>query len=280
MLSKSWKRFKYASKVLLGRHPAGRNLTVFRDDVFLVSYPRSGNTWTRFLIANLIYPTVPVTFANIESRVPEIYLWRDRQLRKLPHPRILKSHEYFDPRYQQVIYIARDPRDVAVSVYHYSIKRRDIPEDYPIDKFVPRFLAGEFFEDFASWGEHVASWHAARQGKPGFLLLRYEDMLATPESELAKVAALLGLQAPPEILKQAAERSSATEMRNLEKQDGKVWKLTRNTRQDKPFVRSASAGDWKSVLPAESVAAIEAAWGSPMRTLGYLPVASPAEVLV
>src|ERR671925_279845 len=117
MLSKGWRRFKYASRILLGRRNAGRNLTVFPDDVFLVSYPRSGNTWTRFLIANLIYPSEPVNFANIESRVPEIYLWRDRDLRKLSRPRILKSHEYFDPRYKKTIYIARDPRDVAVSVY-------------------------------------------------------------------------------------------------------------------------------------------------------------------
>lgn len=280
MLSKGWRRFKYASRILLGRRNAGRNLTVFPDDVFLVSYPRSGNTWTRFLIANLIYPSEPVTFANIESRVPEIYLWRDRDLRKLPRPRILKSHEYFDPRYKKAIYIARDPRDVAVSVYHYSIKRRDIPEDYPIERFIPRFIAGEFFEDFAGWGEHVASWQATRQGDPGFLLLRYEDMLANPERELAKVAATLSLNASPEILKQAAVRSSADEMRNLEKQQANVWKLTKKTRQDKPFVREANSGGWKSVLSAESVAAIEAAWTLPMRTLGYLPVTSAAEVMV
>lgn len=280
MLSKGWRRFKYASRILLGRNNAGRNLTVFPDDVFLVSYPRSGNTWTRFLIANLIYPGDPVTFANIESRVPEIYLWRDRDLRRLPRPRILKSHEYFDPRYKKVIYIARDPRDVAVSVYHYSIKRRDIPEDYPIERFVPRFIAGEFFEDFASWGENVASWYAARQGRPSFLTLRYEDMLANPERELEKVASLLGLKTSPEILKQAAQRSSAEEMRNLEKQQGNVWKLTRKTRQDKPFVRSASSGGWKHTLPAESAAAIESAWGATMRSLGYIAVLPESEVLV
>ena len=59
----------------MGQVPAGRRLTVFRDDVFLVSYPRSGNTWTRFLIGNLLDQEDPVTFANIESRIPEIYFF-------------------------------------------------------------------------------------------------------------------------------------------------------------------------------------------------------------
>src|SRR5579864_4630830 len=81
-----------ASRVLTGRQLAGRGVTVYPDDVFLVSYPRSGNTWTRFLLGNLLYPDAPVTFSNIESRIPEIYFNRDRFMRSLPRPRMLKSH--------------------------------------------------------------------------------------------------------------------------------------------------------------------------------------------
>src|SRR5437868_14217489 len=118
MLNRSFKSLKYAARILLGRQNAGRNLTVLPDDIFLVSYPRSGNTWTRFLIGNLIHQDEPVTFANIESRIPEIYFNPDHRMRRLPRPRILKSHECFQPHYRQIIYIVRDPRDVAVSFYH------------------------------------------------------------------------------------------------------------------------------------------------------------------
>src|SRR5437868_9727768 len=109
-------------KILTGRLPAGRNLKVLTDDVFVVSYPRSGNTWTRFLIANLISPEDPATFANIEQKLPDIYRHSQRQLLQSPRPRMLKSHEAFDSRYKKVIYIVRDPRDVSVSGYHYRIK--------------------------------------------------------------------------------------------------------------------------------------------------------------
>jgi hypothetical protein len=44
---------------------------------------------------------------------------------------------------------------------------------------------------------------------------------------------------------------------------------TRYTRQDKAFVRKAASGDWRSVLPQQSVKEIETAWGSIMTHLGY-----------
>jgi hypothetical protein len=258
-------------RVLTGRKNAGRKLTVFPDDIFLVSYPRSGNTWTRFLIGNLIWDD-PVTFANVESRIPEIYLFPDRVLRRASRPRVLKSHESFDPRYKRVIYIVRDPRDVAMSYHHYAIKRKLLPEDYPMDDFVPRFMAGEFDIQWswsANWQDHALSWVTMRQGRPGFLFLRYEDMLKDTTGELVKVASFLGLNASPERLRKAVELSSADHMRNLERQQGQQWRLTESTRQDKPFVRAAKADTWQGILPASSVAAIESAWGDTMQQLGY-----------
>jgi hypothetical protein len=253
----------------MGRVPAGRRLNVFPDDVFLVSYPRSGNTWMRFLIGNLVNPEEPITFANIEARIPEIYLFADRVLRRLPCPRILKSHEYFDHRYKRVIYIVRDPRDIATSMYHYSVKRGDIPDGYSIEKFVPRFIKGQFLEDFGTWHEHVSSWLATRQNNSGFVLLRYEAMLANPERELAKAAGLLRVNPTEDAIARAVRLSSAAQMRELENRQAEAWKLTRETRKDKPFVRTARSGSWRSELPQESVQEIECAWGVLMQELGY-----------
>lgn len=268
-MSETWNRLRYRARLLSGKNPAGRSLTVFPDDVFLVSYPRSGNTWTRFLLGNLIYHTDPMTFANVESRIPEIYLFPDSKLRSLPRPRVLKSHEYFDPRYQKTIYIVRDPRDVAVSMYHYSIKRRTIPEDQPISSFIPGFLQGRFFVDWATWAEHVASWYATRLHRNDFVLMRYEDMLTDPVNELKKVCLLLNIEPDASRLTRAVDLSSAGRMRELEHAQSKEWKLTRNTRQDKPFIREAKKGTWRDQLPSDSVRLIESAWGDLMVQLGY-----------
>jgi Sulfotransferase domain len=262
-------------RVLTGRQMAARNLTVFDDDVFIVSYPRSGNTWTRFLIGNLASPQDPITFQNIESHIPEIYFHPDHRLRRLPRPRLLKSHECFQPRYKRIIYILRDPRDVAVSNYHHNLKAGNIPDAYPMDEFVPRFLHADFDKPFGSWADHVASWIYLREHDPGFLLLRYEDMKKDTQGELARIAGFLNqcsfpqVELRPERLARAIELSSPDRMRSLEKEQARRWVVTRKTRADKPFVRSATAGGWKSTLSRAAVEKIESAWGELMVRLGY-----------
>jgi len=262
------------AKLLFGLQLVGRNLDVFPDDVFLVSYPKSGNTWTRFLIGNLISKGEKADFSSINRIIPDPEALTKRAANQLPRPRILKSHQYFDPRYPKVIYIVRDPRDVAVSQYHFQRKRRVIQDGYPIEEFVRGFIRGET-SIYGSWGENAASWLATRHGQSNFLLLRYEDMLEDTRQALAKVAAFLDICATPERLQLAVENSSADHMRELEKSQAKLWSTTKNTRQDVPFVRAAKSSEWKSELPHESVAEIESAWGHLMRYLGYETEPSP-----
>jgi hypothetical protein len=256
------------TKKLLGYKAPGRQVAVFPDDTFLVSYPKSGNTWTRFLIANLLHPERAAEFANLNTIIPGVDVVSHRELKRHPRPRILKSHHYFDPRYPKVIYIVRDPRDVALSQYHFHRKRHVMGDEVSMEKFVSRFLAGKV-GSYGSWGENVASWLAPRYGRPGFLLLRYEDMVEDTPRELAKIASLLGIAASMERLTKAAELSSVDRMRKLEKSQAQLFSATKGTRQDIPFVRAASSGGWKAGLPAPCVAEIEASWGNLMQWLGY-----------
>ena len=256
------------AKHVLGLHQQGRNLVVFPDDVFIVSYPKSGNTWTRFLVANLAYPHEQVNFANINRLIPDPEALSKREMTRLPRPRYIKSHQYFDPRYQKIVCVVRDPRDVALSQYHFHRKRRLVEDGAPVEQFITRFVAGGT-SPYASWGENVGGWLATRHGRPGFLLLRYEDMMAHPTQELAKLAFFLGIEADVPQLEQVVARSSADQMRKLEQQQAHLWSSTRNTRQDVPFVRVAKAGGWKSGLSDASVAEIEGAWGHLMQFLGY-----------
>lgn len=224
------------------------------------------------MIANLLHPSEPATFANIDRLIPESEELTKRELNRIPRPRIMKSHQYFDPRYPRVVYLVRDPRDVGVSQYHFFRKRCRIEDNYPIQKFVTRFVAG--LSDYGSWGENVNSWVTTRYGHAGFLLLRYEDMVERTDRELSKVAQFLGISATPGQLARSIELSSAQRMRKLESVDTENCSVTKAARQDIAFVRSAHPGDWRSSLPRESVAEIEAAWGPIMRQLGYEPVST------
>src|SRR5271155_62087 len=234
----------------LGLHRPGRSLLILPDDTFLVSFPKSGNTWTRFLLANLRFPGQPATFENINRLIPDPEGTAKRDFDRMPRPRIIKSHECFDPRYPRVVYIVRDPRDVVVSQYHYHRKLRKLDDDSPIEKFVTRFLAGETCPH-GSWGQNIATWLYTSEGSPRFLWLRYEDLIADTPRELAKVVSFLQLPASAEQIAQAVERSSADRMRKLEKEH--QHGLYRDSRKDMSFVRAAGSGGWRKDLPAEQV---------------------------
>jgi hypothetical protein len=271
MLKRAIKHLSRVNDVLFRRVKLEREITVYPDDVFLTSYPRSGNTWMRFLVGNLVYPNDPVTFLNLESLLPDMYIHSDREMRGLRRPRTIKSHECFDPRYQRIVYIVRDPRDVAVSNYFWELKKGSFRDGFPIQEFIPRWMAAQYWPRLGNWGDHVTSWLSTRRNHPNFVLIRYEDLKQHTTRELARVAGLLQIEPTAERLESAIKLSSAERMRQLENTQGGKWLQTKYTRQDTPFVRKASLGGWKNALPPESVSLIEAAWQHLMTELGYEP---------
>src|SRR5271169_49081 len=189
LIAESFTRMLYGLKTVvtyaLGIDVAGRNLAVYPDDTFIVSSPRSGNTWTRFLVANLVHPGREVTFTNIEKLVPDTVTQSNKTLKGMPRPRIIKTHEYFDHRYPKIIYIVRDPRDVALSNYNFHRKYGHIDDSMPLDRFIDGFVSGGLIEqEWGNWAENVASWVYTRGQSDRFLLLRYEDMLQNTVVEL------------------------------------------------------------------------------------------------
>ena len=261
---------KTVVKYALGIDIAGRNFAVYPDDTFVVSYPRSGNTWTRFLIANLVHPDKDVSFANIEKLIPDTSSQSNRALKTTPRPRIIKTHEYFDHRYPKTIYIVRDPRDVVLSYYDFQRKYMQIDDAYPLEQYVDDFVNGKLISiGWGTWGENVASWIYTRGKRNNFLLMRYEDMMKDTERELARISEFLDIPADPKRLRHAVESSSADRMRALEKLEEDNWVATKNRRKDIPFVRVAKSGGWHTALPAGCVQQIENAWGGLMTPLGY-----------
>jgi hypothetical protein len=289
----------FSARYVLGRNVAGKLAEVLPDAVFLVSFPKSGNTWTRFLIGNLTHPEEPVTFANVDRIVPDIYGTMRKDIREIPSPQVFKSHESFDPRYRRVIYIIRDPRDVAVSSYHFARKGRQIEDSLSLETYVStKFLKRG--HTYGNWGEHAGSWLVnslnmlqmvhpqkfsrralgatdedrrhwlgARGHGREFLLLRYEDLLENTEHELSKVAEFVGANASPGGIARAVELSAADKMRKLEQKQSDQWGTTKEGRKDINFVREAKSRQWEKSLPASAVAEIESAWGPLMKTLGY-----------
>jgi hypothetical protein len=266
LLGRTRMAFNYA----LGWQAMNVGITSYDDDVWIVSYPKSGNTWTRFLIGNLVAGGKVVDWSNIERIVPDIYLNRDPHLKALPRPRYLKSHEGYRPDYRRVVLIVRDPRDVAVSYYHF-VRKAKLLVDASMDEFMTKFMGGQI-DPYGNWGENVGSWLGARRDSENFIVVRYEDLLENTEAELVRIADMLGITTDERLLRHAVENSQADRMRALEQTQRSEHKFLKSSRADIPFVRAAKSGQWRSELPPDAVRQIERAWGSLMGELNYLEI--------
>lgn len=247
--------------------PPGPSLGVRPEDRFLVSYPRSGNTWVRFMLTTLLAGT-PADFQSIERHVPDIYRVGAGRLWQLSSPRFLKSHEPATRRYPVVVYLIRDPRDVALSYYHYRAREGVIEGGLtPPQSWMESFAAGTADPYFGSWSDHVEGW--LDSGHPALTVIRYEDALADPETALESISAAFGIRATREALKQAVNSSSPTRMRQLDRADvaaGRTWSRVR-TGHD--FVRRAASGGGKQELSQRARDHIESRWSHVMHRLGY-----------
>jgi hypothetical protein len=176
-----------------------RGLVEFRsreDDIFIVTYPRSGTTWMQMVLYQL------TTDGRMDfTHISEVSPWFERSLalgtaeardfESLPSPRIFKSHLPYMwlPGGGRYIYITRDGADVAVSYYH--LYRSHLGFEGSFSDFFERFISGRV--QYKSWFKHVAGWQA-RRGRPDVLFVSYEDMLASLGSVVGEVAGFCGLE--------------------------------------------------------------------------------------
>lgn len=245
------------------RHYFGRSrkkaLKIFLDDIFLVSYPKSGNTWVRFLIANLLKKNDElIDFQSVIKFVPEIGTHMD-VLANLDRPRIIKSHELYNDEYPNVIYIVRDPRDVYVSYYHYLKKK------LPVGMTFTEFLRKDDLYP-SRWHEHVSSWI----DKPNLLLVKYEDLLLDTYGELSKILSFIHRDDFDEKqIKKAIAASNFEQMKKIESEKGRPFKTKEEAMRATQFVRKGIIGDWINYFNKDDLKLVEREAKNVITRLGY-----------
>lgn len=228
------------------------------DDVFIVSYPRSGNTWVRFLLANLLAPNETITFRNIDNYVPSIYK-RAATLDVFPGPRYIKSHNACYEVYPKTIYVYRDGRDALVSYYYYATGKKVFAGSFE------QFVFSPFVEQFTSWKEHVTSaLDFAAKYPHRMLILRYEEMLNNPLPALTSISVFLDLTRDVQALATAAEKSSFDQLQQIEQRSGGETLGKHFT-----FFRSGKTDQWRDHFGPELYARFLQENSEALRRLGY-----------
>jgi hypothetical protein len=271
--------------------------------IWLASFPKSGNTWMRSFLHNLLrnptesYDINTLTdftigesqtrwFKPFDPRPGSQYSMADvRRMRpdvhrsfttRSPDSIFVKTHNALieDEGVPLVtmgvtagaIYIVRDPRDVAISYAHHQGQ----PLDHIIDMLGQEAACtggddNNVYECTSSWSRHVDSW--TQTPNPQLLVVRYEDLLDQPVKSFGAVAKFLGLEVSRPRLDKAMKLSSFKVLKAQEQRKGFI---ERPARSDAAFFREGRSGQWKKVLTPEQVARIEAEHGEQMRRFGYL----------
>ncbi|GIW61107.1 MAG: sulfotransferase [Patescibacteria group bacterium] len=257
---------KYRLAKTLLRRPviALRHILVRKEDCVIASYPRSGSTWFGFMLYHLITGR-NAQFGEVRKTIPYV----GKQLFTAPvlsnGGRIFKTHERYSRVYHNVIYIVRDPRDVAISEYKY-LKWENI-ECGSFDAFLLDFISGQG-NQFTSWVDHVESWlPKITNGEINGIVLKFEDLRSDPFKMMKKVVDFMRLDVSDKMIQDAIIDNTLEKMR--EKEDLARVGFFKRKNTGERFVREGKVG--KGVSLSEVHKNLIEGWaGDTMRKLGYV----------
>lgn len=276
---------------------------------WLISYPKSGNTWLRAMLTNYVRPgAAPASINSLVGKTLagdrehfENYLgldssemtagavdrlrprFQEELANALPSPLFIKTHDawrrvgpekdspslFSSSASRGVVYLVRNPLDVAISYAHHhrlniddSVRMMNDPQG---SEFNPRDGAHVMFEQrLSSWSGNVTSW--MEQTELPVHVVRYEDMLAEPLAALTAIVRFAGLHRDDDKLAQSVQNATFERLRTQEERFG-----FREKHPPAPsFFRAGRAGTWRRILTVAQVEALVAVHGATMRRFGYL----------
>jgi hypothetical protein len=272
--------------------------------LWLASYPRSGNTWLRAFLHNLLRnsdepydinrlqdftlidsdarwyrmlaprPPTELTKEEVAALRPKAHA---AMTAAFPDTVLVKTHNALvgDRGTPMItlehtagaIYVVRNPLDVAVSYSHHygvSLAEAVAAMNRPGNQSIGN-QENFVYEVHGSWSEHVKSWTATPN--PALHVVRYEDMANEPLRAFGDVAGFLGLRAAPERVAHAIARSSFAVLREQELRKG----FRERSKKSDQFFRAGEVGQGRHLLTPELIDALCATHRESMGRFGYWP---------
>ncbi|XP_075035077.1 sulfotransferase 1C1-like [Mixophyes fleayi] len=225
-------------------------------DVVVVSYPKSGTTWTQEILDLILQDGVVEKSMRAPCfvRVPflEMAYTSLEVANSMPSPRLLKTHlpvhlmpPSFWEKNVKIVYVARNPKDCLVSYYHFHKMDNTMPDPGTWENFFSTFLSGNI--SWGSWFDHVIGWWNSK-GKHQILYVFYEDMIEDPQREIQRVMRFLGKDLPEEVLQKIQHHTSFSSMKANPMVNYDVLLPSVLDTSISTFMRKGTVGDWKNHL--------------------------------
>ena len=274
-----------------------------QKNIFLASYPKSGNTWLRSIIGNIynfdkefsLNDVKSIPLLSIKKHFSEfdnkVYInnndlhfdWISQNIIKCQnllnnkpnHLNIFKTHSARHKNFTNesvnagFIYIVRDPRDIVVSLKNFSGKE--------IDKTIDEFLFSKSLmittngaqELLSTWELNVQSW--LNYTSVPRLIIKYEDLKLNPKEIILKIKEFLNkihslnINLCDQDIDKIVENTNFNNLKKLEDKNG----FDEASKYSK-FFRLGTSNQWKDVLTHTQIKLIEKNLKSLMRYFNYI----------
>lgn len=266
--------------------------------ICVASYPKSGNTWVRCLIMSLLLKGQPIDLNDLQFFVPpwSSRRWVEQQIgqstqgfspdllraararaatlaaQKAPIG-LFKIHDRLGPgllepgQTRGIIYIVRDPRDIAPSWAAHAglhldtaIAQMGNPQNTVA---LARHHRSQIPQHIDSWSNHVMSWLDGPTEPT--LLIRYEDLSTSPERETHRLAQFLGIRTTDTVIEHAVKACDFQVLRQAETNGFAERPATLEH-----FFRQGKAAAWQTTLTRTQSDSLERDHATIMKRLGYL----------
>ncbi|MEX0922336.1 MAG: sulfotransferase domain-containing protein [Rhodovibrionaceae bacterium] len=271
--------------------------------IWLASFPKSGNTWMRALLHNLLRnPERPTPINEIdkfslgeatanwyyqytEKKASELTLEELAELRPKVHKSMMgahpdsvfvKTHSYLGESCGRhihtmectagAIYVVRNPLDVCPSfANHFGLSIDDAIAAMEDEKGLGAATDKNVAEIITSWSLNVRSW--TQVPHPQIKAVRYEDLLERPVNTFGGVARFLGLDPPKDRLKKAIKFSSFKELSRQEATAG----FKERSDHAKKFFNVGKRDQWREKLTEAQISRIVEKHREQMERFKYVP---------
>lgn len=272
-------------------------------NIFLASYPKSGNTWMRSIIGNLynfdkefdlkILKSIPLlsikqNFDKFENKIYSDnnvlhFDWVSQNIiecqkilnNKSNHLNIFKTHSVRHKKFTNetvnagFIYIIRDPRDVVVSFKNFSGKSIDKIIDELLFEKTNIINTNGAQELLSTWELNVLSW--LNYTTVPRLIIRYEDLKLNIKEIVIKVIDFLNnthrikLNLTAADIDQIIENSNFNNLKKIEDKYG-----FDESSKHSSFFRTGTSNQWKDILSKTQLRLIENNLQTLMRQFNYI----------